>query len=195
MSVSEGTAHHSTAPPLESERIFLALGSNIGDRLNHLQSSVGLFPSHGIHPVRCSSIFESAAHVEDRQDSAPDFLNAVIEVRTTLAPIALLDAALDVERRSGRTRGEDRRWAPRTLDVDLIAFGSRTFVDGRLVVPHPRIADRRFVLQPFAEIAADQMLPPPFDATVSRLLELCRDPHSLRKVHPPEAILPYPHPL
>ena len=184
---------HLTTGRTESERIFLALGSNLGGRLQNLQGAISDLKSKAVRVIRPSSVYEGTAHVKEGQAAAPDFFNAVVEVGTCLSPNDLLEVVLDVEAKRGRSRTENERWEPRTLDIDIIAFGARTITTDRLVIPHPRIADRRFVLQPLAEIAPDEVLPSPINDTVERLLAACRDPHTLRKVHPPEALLPYPH--
>lgn len=186
---------HLTTGGNEAERIFLALGSNLGDRLQNLQRAVSDLTSNDVRVLRPSSVYEGTAHVKEGQAAAPDFFNAVVEVRTSLSPNDLLEVVLEVETKRGRTRSADGRWEPRTLDIDIVAFGSRSITTDRLVIPHPRIADRRFVLQPLAEIAPDELLPPPISDTAERLLAACRDLHTLRKVHPPEALLPYPHHL
>jgi 2-amino-4-hydroxy-6-hydroxymethyldihydropteridine diphosphokinase len=88
----------------------------------------------------------------------PDFVNAAIAVETTLSAPDLLDALLATERAFGRVR-DGERWGPRTLDLDLLAYGDDVIDDDRLTVPHPRIAERAFVLLPLADIAADAVLP------------------------------------
>ena len=186
---------HLTTGGNEAERIFLALGSNLGDRLQNLQRAVSDLTSNDVRVLRPSSVYEGTAHIKEGQAAAPDFFNAVVEVRTSLSPNDLLEVVLEVETKRGRTRSADGRWEPRTLDIDIVAFGSRSITTDRLVIPHPRIADRRFVLQPLAEIAPDELLPPPISDTAERLLAACLDLHTLRKVHPPEALLPYPHHL
>jgi len=92
-------------------------------------------------------------HVEQ-----PDFVNAAIAVDTSLPALALLDALLATERAFGRVR-DGERWGPRTIDLDLLAYGDDVIDDERLTVPHPRIAERAFVLLPLADIAADAVLP------------------------------------
>jgi 2-amino-4-hydroxy-6-hydroxymethyldihydropteridine diphosphokinase len=98
----------------------------------------------------------------------PRFLNAVVEIETGLEPRALLDAMHAIERDLGRVRAE--RWGPRTIDLDLLLFGDRTIDEPDLCVPHPRLAERRFVLEPLAELAPARV-PPGTDRTVRQLLE------------------------
>lgn len=133
---------------------FLGLGANLGDRLSNLQAAVDLLAvREGIRVLRSSRVYETAP-VGPPQ---PDFLNAVLEVRTSLPPRGLLRACLEVEAVLGRVRGE--RWAPRPIDVDLLAYGAERIAEEDLEVPHPRLAERAFVLVPLLEIAPDLELP------------------------------------
>lgn len=137
-----------------STSAYLALGSNLGERLEHLRDAVRrLRDTDGIEVVRSSRVFET----EPVGPPQPAYLNAVIEVRTTLRPRQLLDAARAVEQALGRVRTE--RWGPRTIDVDILTFGRETIDEPDLQVPHPRIHERGFVLVPLAELDADPMLP------------------------------------
>jgi 2-amino-4-hydroxy-6-hydroxymethyldihydropteridine diphosphokinase len=136
------------------EAAFLGLGANLGDRLSNLQAAVDLLGAReGIRVLRSSRVYETAP-VGPPQ---PDFLNAVLEVRTSLPPRGLLGACLEVEAALGRVRGE--RWGPRPIDVDVLAYGRERIVEEDLVVPHPRLAERAFVLVPLLEIAPDLELP------------------------------------
>lgn len=133
---------------------YLALGSNLGDRLATLQSAVDLLGARvGIEVLRSSRVYEAEA-VGPPQ---PDYLNAVLEVRTVLEPRQLLGACLAVEAELGRVRGE--RWGPRTLDVDVLTYDERTVEEPDLVIPHPRMHERGFVLVPLLELDLDPMLP------------------------------------
>ncbi len=136
---------------------FLGLGSNLGDRQANLRRAVDLLAgTDGIEVIRTSAVYETAP-VGPPQ---PDYLNAVVEVRTTRSPRALLDAGLAVERALGRVR--DVRWGPRTLDVDLLRYGDEHIDEPGLVVPHPRMHERAFVLVPLREL--DPSAPEPPDA-------------------------------
>src|SRR5690625_6539739 len=154
----------------------------IGERCQNLQWAISDLKSKAVLFIRPSSVYEGTAHVREGQAAAPDVFNAVVEVRTCLSPNDLLEVVLDVEAKRGRLRTENERWEPRTLDIDIIAFGTRSVTTDRLVIPHPRIADRRFVLQPMAEIAPDEVLPSPTNDTSVRLLAACRYPPYLRRV-------------
>jgi 2-amino-4-hydroxy-6-hydroxymethyldihydropteridine diphosphokinase len=135
-------------------RAYLALGSNLGDRLATLQRAVELLGAvDGITVIRSSRVFETAP-VGPPQ---PDYLNAVIEVDTDLDARALLEAGQGVERELGRERRE--RWGPRTIDVDVLTFDDAEIEEPDLRVPHPRMHERAFVLVPLGELDADPPLP------------------------------------
>jgi 2-amino-4-hydroxy-6-hydroxymethyldihydropteridine diphosphokinase len=133
---------------------FLGLGSNLGDRLANLQEAVDrLAGTAGLRVIRASRVYETAP-VGPPQ---PEYLNAVIEVRTTLPARALLQACLDVEAAMGRVRGE--RWGPRVIDLDVLTYGREHLDEPGLVVPHPRMHERAFVLVPLLELDPDPALP------------------------------------
>jgi 2-amino-4-hydroxy-6-hydroxymethyldihydropteridine diphosphokinase len=135
-------------------KAYLALGSNLGDRLDHLRSAVRLLSeADGIEVVRSSRVYET----EPVGPPQPAYLNAVVEVRTDLEPAELLAATRAVEEALERVRGE--RWGPRTIDVDILTFDEVTIDEPELVVPHPRMHERGFVLVPLGELEADPMLP------------------------------------
>jgi 2-amino-4-hydroxy-6-hydroxymethyldihydropteridine diphosphokinase len=135
-------------------RAYLALGSNLGDRLGTLQRALDLLgAAEGVRVVRSSRVFETAP-VGPPQ---PDFLNAVVEVDTSLEPRALLHVCLGVERVLGRERLE--RWGPRTIDVDVLSFDELEVDEPDLRIPHPRMHERAFVLVPLGELDADPPLP------------------------------------
>ena len=133
---------------------YLALGSNLGDRLATLQRAVELLDAReGIRVVRSSRVFET----DPVGPPQPAYLNAVIEVATDLEPRALLGAALAVEAELGRERLE--RWGPRTLDVDVLTYDEREVHEPDLEIPHPRMHERGFVLVPLGELTQEPMLP------------------------------------
>lgn len=154
---------------------YIALGANLGERLETLRAAVrGLAAHTDITVLRTSPVYETKAHTPVAGETQPPYLNAVVEVETTLPPAVLLTYCHDLERAAGRARRT--RWAPRTLDLDLLLYGSETCATPHLTLPHPRMADRRFVLQPLADLAPTLYIPAPFDATVSDLLVACPDP-------------------
>lgn len=139
---------------MNDERIFLGLGSNLGDRAVYLESArAALKDTAGISFIAASSIYETApVGVVDQ----PAFLNQVIEVRSGLSPAELLEKALEIEKSLGRERRE--RWGPRTIDIDMLCYGERVIRTDLLTLPHPEAHRRRFVLVPWAEIAPEFVL-------------------------------------
>lgn len=129
----------------------LGLGSNLGDRLAHLQQAVdGLASEPDITVVAISSVYETSPVGGPEQD---DYLNAVVAVETERLARGLLELGQRLERAARRTRTE--RWGPRTLDVDVLLVGFETVDEADLEVPHPRIWNRGFVVVPLHEVAPD----------------------------------------
>jgi len=144
----------------------VALGSNLGDRAAHLAAALeALSSTAGIEMIAASPAIETDPVGLVAQDA---FLNAVALIRTTLSPQLLLNVLLRIEREQGRVR--DQRWGPRTLDLDLITYGDLVLDEPGLTLPHPRLRERRFVLEPLAMIAPDLEVPPD-SARVRDLLE------------------------
>jgi 2-amino-4-hydroxy-6-hydroxymethyldihydropteridine diphosphokinase len=136
-------------------RAFLGLGSNLGDRLESLQRAVDLLAAApGIRVVRSSRVYETDPMGGPPQ---PDFLNAVVEVETDLTPMELLRACHGIEDEMKRTRSV--RWGPRTVDLDVLTYGSEQIDEDDLTVPHPRTHERAFVLVPLLELDPDPPLP------------------------------------
>jgi 2-amino-4-hydroxy-6-hydroxymethyldihydropteridine diphosphokinase len=151
-----------------SRPVVLSLGSNLGDRLACLQEAIdflgnkdhradGAGPAGrtgGLIPIAVSGVYETAPVGGPPQD---DYLNAVLLARTTLSCREVLERAQAAEAALHRVRLE--RWGPRTLDVDVIACGDEQSADPRLTLPHPRAAERAFVLAPWLDVAPDAVLP------------------------------------
>jgi 2-amino-4-hydroxy-6-hydroxymethyldihydropteridine diphosphokinase len=130
---------------------YVALGSNLGDRAAHLQHAVdGLAATEGITVVAVSRVYETDPVGGPEQDN---YLNAVVALETDLSPRALLSVGQALEAAAARVRGE--RWGPRTLDVDVLLVGDLRVSEPDLVIPHPRMYERRFVLVPLADVAPD----------------------------------------
>ncbi|TQS75317.1 2-amino-4-hydroxy-6-hydroxymethyldihydropteridine diphosphokinase [Ornithinibacillus gellani] len=137
------------------KQVFIALGTNIEPRLTYLSKALArLKASDDILIKEQSSIYETAP--VGYTDQA-DFLNMVIEIKTTLAPLALLDVCQEIEQDLGRER--KIRFGPRTIDLDILLYDDVEIKTERLIAPHPRMHERAFVLVPLAEIAAEQTLP------------------------------------
>ncbi|MBA4177767.1 MAG: 2-amino-4-hydroxy-6-hydroxymethyldihydropteridine diphosphokinase [Leptothrix sp. (in: Bacteria)] len=151
-------AHLQTPPAAltaaSAERVFVGLGANLGDaRATVVAAVADLAALPGTQVVRCSSLYRSAP--VDAQ--GPDFINAVVELRTSLQPEALLAALQAIELAHGRQR--PYRHAPRTLDLDLLLHGQQVQATSALTLPHPRLHERAFVLRPLLEIAPDAVHP------------------------------------
>lgn len=137
-------------------RAWIALGSNLQQPLKQLQEAtraIAALPDSSISA--CSGIFRSAAVGPGQQ---PDYLNAVLALDTTLAPLQLLDALQGIENQQGRVRRQ--RWGARTLDLDILLYGGDTLESPRLTLPHPRMAERDFVLYPLLEIGGPNLMLP-----------------------------------
>jgi 2-amino-4-hydroxy-6-hydroxymethyldihydropteridine diphosphokinase len=157
--------------------VTLALGSNLGDRLGNLRAAVTLLRERGVPAIRFSGVWETDPVPADQ----PRYLNAVIAAETTLTPIALLAVAKEVEYLLGRR--PSRRWGARPADIDILFYGDQRIDEPALQVPHPRIAERAFVLAPLAEVTAGPL--PILNRTALDLLAavgtagLTRTAHSL----------------
>jgi 2-amino-4-hydroxy-6-hydroxymethyldihydropteridine diphosphokinase len=128
---------------------YLGLGSNLGDRRQHLADAVRrLHAGPALQVVKVSSVYESSPVGVTAQ---PDFLNLVVQVATTHAPHELLAECQRIETDLGRVRHE--RWGPRTIDIDLLLYGDERINDEHLTMPHPRMRERSFALTPLAEVA------------------------------------------
>jgi 2-amino-4-hydroxy-6-hydroxymethyldihydropteridine diphosphokinase len=135
-------------------RIFVGLGSNLGDRERNLREAVERLRKIGA--VRLSTLRDTdPVGVADQ----PNFLNAVAELSSELPARELLDRLLEIERELGRDRTKEERWGPRTIDLDLLLYGDEVIDEPGLTLPHPRLAERRFVLEPLHELAPELVLP------------------------------------
>lgn len=170
-----------TAPETPFVEVFIALGSNLGDRSGYLQIAFEALKAHpSMIEVQGSPIYETKAHTWS-ETSAPDYLNAVVKAKTNMSPLALLALCHQIESENGRARqtkqGEQtEKWASRTLDLDILVYGTQSIHETGLSVPHPRMADRRFVLKPLLDLAPRLLIPLPFNQTVAHLWAVCTDP-------------------
>ena len=130
--------------------VYLSLGSNIGDREDHLRNALEQLTAGGVRVLRVSPIYETEPMEVTGQSW---FLNMVVEAGTDLSPAQLLEQAMRIERALGRVRTLPK--GPRTIDIDILLYGSQRVKTAALEIPHPRMAQRRFVLAPLADLAPD----------------------------------------
>jgi 2-amino-4-hydroxy-6-hydroxymethyldihydropteridine diphosphokinase len=146
---------------------YIALGANLGDREQNIRSAISqLMQLEGVTIAQVSTLLENPA--VGGPPNSPPFLNAAAEIKTTLGSHALLHHLLEIEKKLGRIRRD--RWEPRPIDLDLLLYGDHIISSQELVVPHPLMHERRFVLQPLAEIAPEAVHPV-LQMTIAGLLE------------------------
>ena len=152
--------------------ILLGLGSNLGDRANQLTQAKAALRARQIDVVAESSIHETPALMPDGAPESWDiaFLNQVIVVKTTLPPLQLLEQLKAIEVELGRTPRD--RWAPREIDLDIVAYDDVVLNDATLQLPHPHMHTRRFVMAPLVEIAADWVHPALHKTSAQLLAEI-----------------------
>ncbi|HSC90970.1 MAG TPA: 2-amino-4-hydroxy-6-hydroxymethyldihydropteridine diphosphokinase [Gaiellaceae bacterium] len=138
-------------------RAYIGLGANLGDREGTIRAALELLAAHDAIEVAGVSSLRETDPV-DYLDQ-PRFVNAAAALDTELGPRPLLDAMLEVERRLGRVRGAGPRFGPRPIDLDLLLYGDAVVAEPGLVVPHPRLHERRFALEPLAELEPGLVVP------------------------------------
>ncbi len=158
--------------------VYIALGTNLGDRERNLERALERLGTR-VHITCRSTVYETEPWGVTDQ---PRFLNMVVEADTELEAEGLLAFIKDVERELGRTPGP--RYGPRVLDLDILLYGSERMATEDLVVPHPRLAERRFVLVPLTELAPDLMVPG-LGASARELLSRLPDDESVRTYKSP----------
>ncbi len=154
------------------------MGSNLGDRVANLEMGLTGLEGAGMRCVRPSSFFETEPVGFPDQ---PWFVNIAVRVDTLLPPGEMLQRCLEIELARGRRRGLKN--GPRTLDIDILLYGDLVLNEPGLTIPHPRMAERRFVLEPLAEIAPE-VYHPVLVKTIRSLLDSCTDPSSVRLYSP-----------
>ncbi|RME29713.1 MAG: 2-amino-4-hydroxy-6-hydroxymethyldihydropteridine diphosphokinase [Deltaproteobacteria bacterium] len=147
------------------EATCLSLGSNLGDSARNILLALGMLRDSGTRPVMVSRLYLTEPQGKTDQ---PDFYNIAATVETSLEPKELLELCLEVERRLGRVR--TARWGPRVIDIDIVLAGKTVINMPGLVVPHPRMHRRRFVLEPLCELVPNEVHPV-LGKTMSELLE------------------------
>jgi 2-amino-4-hydroxy-6-hydroxymethyldihydropteridine diphosphokinase len=164
----------------EMAQVFIGLGSNLGDRVLYLQRAIiELKNSQQMIIMKYSSVYETEPVGTKVQ---PQFLNMVAELDSTLLPQDLLRRLKEIEYTIGRTHNE--HWGPREIDLDILYYGNEVFNDENLQLPHPEIANRRFVLVPMKEIAGEYF-DPLQRLSMTELLQRCSDTSAVRKIFLP----------
>jgi len=174
---SAATAELAARGGRRGHEVYLSLGSNRGDRAAQIERAFDLLAQSGVRIVKRSALYETEP-VGFRDQHF--FLNCVAECETQLMPRQLVRAAQRIEREMGRRRDAVRN-APRPIDIDVLLFGTTVMRTTELQIPHPRMAERKFVLAPLAEIAPSLRLPV-FQATALELLAATNDRSQVRKV-------------
>jgi 2-amino-4-hydroxy-6-hydroxymethyldihydropteridine diphosphokinase len=159
------------------ERVFLGLGSNIGDRIATIQKAKEMISSlPGVSVISSSSLYETEpVGISDQ----PMFINAVLEIETDLSPEELFFKLKDIEANLGRT--ETIRWGPRVIDIDILLFGDMIFEERDLTIPHPEMTKRGFVLVPLCEIAPE-IKHPRLKKTIKELTDDLGDVCGIEKI-------------
>lgn len=154
-----------------SDKIYLSLGSNIGDREANLAGAITILGNY-----QENSKFKSASFYNSEPlfyTDQPEFLNTVVELNTTFTPFEFLDEIKNIERLLGRSSKREKN-EPRTIDIDILTFGDSFLETEELTIPHPGIPYRRFVLVPFNELAPNYIIPG-WKISVKELLNRCTD--------------------
>ena len=152
-------------------KVYIAMGSNVGEKARTLRKALDMMRQSGDITLRRVSTF-----IETKPVGGPkyqdNYLNAVVETETTLSPEDLLALLGGIEKTLGRDRKKEERWGPRTCDLDILLYGHEIINTPNLTIPHPRMCERMFVLQPLAEIAPTTQHPESFKTASEMLIEL-----------------------
>ena len=156
--------------------VYLSLGSNLGDKVGNIHQASSLLTNDGnLKLIRASAFYDTEPWGEKKQDW---FLNAVLEISTKLSPIDLLKHCLNIEKIMGRVRDKNKKWAERIIDIDILFYENDIINKMDLIIPHPLLHKRAFVLVPLLELIADYKHPI-FNKTIEELYELLEDPEDV----------------
>jgi 2-amino-4-hydroxy-6-hydroxymethyldihydropteridine diphosphokinase len=159
-----------------SNMAYIGIGSNLGSAITNCRHAIALLTGHPkIKVISLSSFYETQPVGPQDQNW---FVNAVLEIKTDLAPLALLDTLLAIEIEMGRIREE--KWGPRIIDLDILLYGNLTLNNSRLEIPHPEMIYRRFVLAPLAELTPNSVHPTAQKSIRQLLSELPEDKKVVR---------------
>lgn len=156
---------------------YLSLGSNLGDTLNNIQDAIFAIHKSAGEVLRISPIYRSNSWGFE----SDDFMNICLSMRTSLPPLKLLQTLLDVETNLGRIRYAEEGYQPRSIDIDILYYEKETLISDTLVIPHPEMSYRKFVLKPLADIAP-QFYHPVLNKDTRNLLQECKDKGKIEKV-------------
>lgn len=162
---------------------YIGMGSNLGKREDFLRRATALLAERGGELVALSSFYQTRAW---GMDNAPDFLNAVLLLKTDLEPEALLELMLELEQELGRVRSKSDGYENRSIDLDLLFYDDLVLETEDLSLPHPAIAKRRFVLEPLTELAPE-LQHPSLNQSMEELLHACTDETAIEKWTSPTA--------
>jgi 2-amino-4-hydroxy-6-hydroxymethyldihydropteridine diphosphokinase len=159
-----------------NKKVFLLLGTNQGDKLNNLSMARASIEKMIGSVIRSSEVYKTSPWGKTDQE---DFYNQAIEIRSPLPAEELLQSILEIEKQIGRTRTE--KWGPRLIDIDILLYGREIIEKPTLIIPHPRMHERKFALIPLCEIAP-HMEHPVFNITIEQLLQQCKDDLKVDKI-------------
>jgi 2-amino-4-hydroxy-6-hydroxymethyldihydropteridine diphosphokinase len=163
----------------QMKQVVLMLGSNIADRKAYLTLASAAIESRIGKVEVASSIYETAPWGTANQTA---YLNQLLVVQSNMEPLKLMDALLGIEQELGRRRSPSLRWEDRTIDIDIVYIGNECIAHERLHVPHPRLAERRFVLVPLCEVLPD-FIHPKLRMDTKTLLQKTTDTSNVKKVN------------